>query len=131
MNDGDSAAATPFIASSAYRASSAPSQTPGYRRINSYEGANSRRNRTMAVRKRGGWVLAASYVFDWIILIVVAVVGFILGNITPNKRPFNLEDRDISYATFATFLPGVNCSPYLTNITDSPTQSRKQSRPGS
>ncbi|KAH8905535.1 acid phosphatase/Vanadium-dependent haloperoxidase, partial [Coniochaeta sp. PMI_546] len=51
----------------------------------------------MASRKKGGWVLAASYVFDWIILIVVAVVGFILGNITPNKRPFNLEDPDISF----------------------------------
>jgi hypothetical protein len=44
-------------------------------------------------------VIVASYVFDWIILIAAAVVGYILGNITPNKRPFNLEDPDISYAT--------------------------------
>ncbi|KAB5536643.1 PAP2 superfamily-domain-containing protein [Coniochaeta sp. 2T2.1] len=50
----------------------------------------------MASRKKGGWVLAASYVSDWIILIATAVVGFVLGNITPNKRPFHLEDPDIS-----------------------------------
>jgi len=50
----------------------------------------------MASRKKGGWVLAASYVSDWIILIIVAVVGFVLGDITPNKRPFYLEDPNIS-----------------------------------
>ncbi len=43
--------------------------------------------------------LILSYVFDWVVLIVVGVVGAILGNITPNKRPFSLEDPNISYAT--------------------------------
>lgn len=50
----------------------------------------------MASRKKGGWVLAASYVSDWIVLIIVAVVGFVVGDITPNKRPFYLEDPNIS-----------------------------------
>lgn len=96
MRDGDTAAATPFITSSAPFASAAYSQTPSYRRIDSYEGINSQRPRHMAVRKKGGWVLAASYVWDWIILVIVGVVGFILGDITPNKRPFSLEDPNIS-----------------------------------
>lgn len=90
MSDGD-AAATPFIA-----ASSAHSPVPRYRRINSLDNARDHRFRNMGTRKKGGWVLVASYVSDWIILIIVAVVGFILGNITPNKRPFYLEDPNIS-----------------------------------
>lgn len=43
------------------------------------------------------WVVALSYAIDWIILIAVGVVGYILGHITPNKRPFALDDRNISY----------------------------------
>ncbi|KAK3383885.1 PAP2 superfamily-domain-containing protein [Lasiosphaeria ovina] len=43
------------------------------------------------------WVVIASYVFDWAVLIVAAAVGAILGDITPNKRPFSLEDPDISF----------------------------------
>ena len=42
-------------------------------------------------------VQTLSYVFDWIILIVVGVIGLILGNVTPNKRPFSLQDPNISY----------------------------------
>ena len=42
-------------------------------------------------------VQTLSYVFDWIILIVVGVIGLILGNVTPNKRPFSLLDPNISY----------------------------------
>lgn len=38
-----------------------------------------------------------SYVLDWVILIVVGVVGVILGNITPNKRPFSLYDPNIAF----------------------------------
>ncbi|KJZ79128.1 hypothetical protein HIM_01279 [Hirsutella minnesotensis 3608] len=41
--------------------------------------------------------LAASYAFDWIILIVVVVAGGILGRIEPNKRPFSLDDPNISF----------------------------------
>ncbi|OTB03077.1 hypothetical protein M426DRAFT_61120 [Hypoxylon sp. CI-4A] len=42
-------------------------------------------------------VVIGSYVFDWLILIVVGVVGVILGNVTPNKRPFSLQDPNISF----------------------------------
>ncbi|KAI0387284.1 acid phosphatase/Vanadium-dependent haloperoxidase [Hypomontagnella monticulosa] len=42
-------------------------------------------------------VVIASYVFDWLILVAVGVVGVILGNITPNKRPFSLQDPNISF----------------------------------
>ena len=90
MSDGDAAAATPFIASST------PGYSQSYRRITSFEDAQRYRPPLMASRKKGGWVLAASYVSDWIILIIVAVVGFVLGDITPNKRPFYLEDPNIS-----------------------------------
>ena len=41
--------------------------------------------------------LIASYVSDWVVLVAAAVVGSVLGSITPNKRPFDLLDRDISY----------------------------------
>ncbi|UKZ78021.1 hypothetical protein TrVFT333_005755 [Trichoderma virens FT-333] len=41
--------------------------------------------------------LISSYIFDWIILIVVAAVGYVLGVITPNKRPFSLVNPDISF----------------------------------
>ncbi|RFU72443.1 pap2 domain containing [Trichoderma arundinaceum] len=41
--------------------------------------------------------LISSYIFDWIVLIVVAAVGYVLGRITPNKRPFSLVDPDISF----------------------------------
>ncbi len=37
-----------------------------------------------------------SYVFDWIILIAVGIVGVVLGDVTPNKRPFSLQDPNIS-----------------------------------
>ncbi len=48
-------------------------------------------------RKKGTVILILSYVLDWAVLIAVGVVGTILGNITPNKRPFSLEDPNISY----------------------------------
>ena len=44
-------------------------------------------------------LVISSYVLDWIIVIVTAVIGYVLGNITPNKRPFQLEDPDISYVS--------------------------------
>ncbi|KAL1883887.1 hypothetical protein VTK73DRAFT_7675 [Phialemonium thermophilum] len=47
--------------------------------------------------QRGLWILVASYVLDWIILLIFGIVGYVLGKLTPNKRPFSLEDRDISF----------------------------------
>lgn len=45
----------------------------------------------------GGLLLIASYITDWVILVVAAVVGYVLGNIKPNQRPFSLDDREISF----------------------------------
>ncbi|KAI1432004.1 acid phosphatase/Vanadium-dependent haloperoxidase [Xylaria sp. CBS 124048] len=42
-------------------------------------------------------VVVLSYVFDWLILIIVGLIGYFLGNVTPNKRPFSLLDGDISF----------------------------------
>ncbi len=51
------------------------------------------------VRRKGrvSWVVALSYVFDWIVLVAFAAIGYVLGDITPNKRPFSLDDRNIAY----------------------------------
>lgn len=40
--------------------------------------------------------LITSYIFDWVILLVVAAVGYVLGVISPQKRPFSLVDPNIS-----------------------------------
>ncbi|KAI9679030.1 MAG: hypothetical protein M1829_001700 [Trizodia sp. TS-e1964] len=41
--------------------------------------------------------LIFSYVLDWIIVIGAGIVGGALSAITPNKRPFTLEDPSISF----------------------------------
>lgn len=54
----------------------------------------------MRSRAGGGRValsLILSYVFDWIIIILAAVVGGVFSIITPNKRPFSLVDPEISF----------------------------------
>ena len=38
-----------------------------------------------------------SYIVDWLIIIIAAAVASVIGNITPNKRPFALSDLDISF----------------------------------
>ncbi|KAK5987629.1 Phosphatidate phosphohydrolase 3 [Cladobotryum mycophilum] len=50
-----------------------------------------------SIKKSFSFRLLASYTFDWIILIVIAVIGYVLGRITPNKRPFSLVDPNISF----------------------------------
>ncbi|KAI1824240.1 acid phosphatase/Vanadium-dependent haloperoxidase [Xylaria intraflava] len=42
-------------------------------------------------------VVILSYAFDWLILVVVGLIGYFLGNVTPNKRPFSLLDTNISF----------------------------------
>lgn len=52
------------------------------------------------LRSRGGRVslsLILSYVVDWIIVILAAVVGGVFSIITPNKRPFSLVNPEISF----------------------------------
>jgi hypothetical protein len=41
-------------------------------------------------------ILIASYVTDWACLIAAGVVGTVLGNVTPTRRPFYLNDPNIS-----------------------------------
>lgn len=41
-------------------------------------------------------LVASSYVFDWIIILVALGVAYYMGHHTPNMRPFFLEDPNIS-----------------------------------
>ena len=47
-------------------------------------------------RKGKAWVVMLSYAFDWAILALGGVLGYVMGNVSPNKRPFSLFDPDIS-----------------------------------
>lgn len=42
-------------------------------------------------------LLTASYVFDWLVLIIFAVIGFVVGNLAPSRRPFHLDDPTIDF----------------------------------
>lgn len=55
------------------------------------------RMRSRVGRGRVSLSLILSYVLDWIVIILAAVVGGIFSIITPNKRPFSLVDPDISF----------------------------------
>jgi hypothetical protein len=37
-----------------------------------------------------------SYILDWVVLIAVGVVSYIIGDLQPNKRPISLTDPSIS-----------------------------------
>lgn len=41
-------------------------------------------------------IVASSYVFDWAIILVILAISFYMGNHSPNRRPFFLEDPNIS-----------------------------------
>lgn len=47
--------------------------------------------------RRSNVLLIVSGVVDWAIVIAAAVGGYFLGDLTPNKRPFQLENPDISF----------------------------------
>lgn len=49
-----------------------------------------------ALRDQFSLRLIASYIFDWIILVIITVAAYIIGRIEPNKRSFSLADRDVS-----------------------------------
>ncbi|KAI8629095.1 acid phosphatase/Vanadium-dependent haloperoxidase [Xylariaceae sp. FL1651] len=53
--------------------------------------------RPRSIAKKLSAVVIFSYVFDWLILIIVGLIGYFLGNVTPNKRPFSLQDPNISF----------------------------------
>lgn len=40
--------------------------------------------------------LVSSYVFDWVILIALGILAILFDKIEPNKRPFSLNDPNIS-----------------------------------
>lgn len=46
--------------------------------------------------KRSAMVVASSYVFDWVIILVIFGVSLYLNHQEPNRRPFSLEDPNIS-----------------------------------
>jgi len=54
------------------------------------DGAGSRSNKLT-------WVVILSYITDWIILLAAAAIGYVLGDISPNMRPFSLLDPSISF----------------------------------
>ncbi|KAI0118642.1 PAP2 superfamily-domain-containing protein [Nemania sp. FL0031] len=43
------------------------------------------------------FILVASYAFDWALLVVLAVLGYILNNLSPNHHAFSVVDPSISY----------------------------------
>lgn len=49
--------------------------------------------------------LVLSYAFDWILLIVIAGVSTVLGNIEPTKRPFSLSNLAISFPETSETIP--------------------------
>jgi membrane-associated phospholipid phosphatase len=54
----------------------------------------------MRSHANGGRISAAlvlSYVLDWVIIIVAAGVGAVFSSVTPNKRPFSLNNAEISF----------------------------------
>lgn len=50
-----------------------------------------------ALRKDISWPVVVSYALDWIVLIACGLVAMGVGWITPNKRPFSLNDPNISF----------------------------------
>ncbi|KAL9130641.1 MAG: hypothetical protein Q9217_001211 [Psora testacea] len=50
-----------------------------------------------AVRSHVSIRLVVSYIIDWVIIIAIAAVGVGFSQITPNRRPFNLTDPEISF----------------------------------
>jgi hypothetical protein len=90
----------PLIASAASPSLSNPHTSTRYSKLGLVPGAemadlaNPRRWGTRT-RHASVWVIASGVV-DWLLIVATAIGGFYLGEITPNKRPFQLEDPDIS-----------------------------------
>jgi membrane-associated phospholipid phosphatase len=47
--------------------------------------------------KKVSALVILSYAFDWLIMVVVGLIGYFLGHVTPNKRPFSLLDTNIAF----------------------------------
>ena len=67
---------------------------------------------------KGIIAVASSYILDWAVLVVLAVTGYIMAEVTPNKRPFWLGNPDISYVP-ALSAPSVTLTrPLRATLTD-------------
>ncbi|KAI0873493.1 acid phosphatase/Vanadium-dependent haloperoxidase [Hypoxylon argillaceum] len=53
--------------------------------------------RTRTRTRKISILVILSYAFDWLIMVVVGLIGYFLGNVTPNKRPFSLLDTNIAF----------------------------------
>jgi len=80
-------------------------------------------------RKRAKFTakLIASYVLDWLILLGMGALSAVFSRVSPNMRPFQLEDPDISYGSpIRSVLRGVNADPPAAG---SPSPSTRRSAP--
>lgn len=50
-----------------------------------------------ALREGISWKVVISYILDWVVLLAFGFIALGIGLITPNKRPFSLNDPNISY----------------------------------
>ncbi|KAJ3559351.1 hypothetical protein NPX13_g9544 [Xylaria arbuscula] len=53
--------------------------------------------------KKPSVLVILSYAFDWLIMVIVGLIGYFLGDVTPNKRPFSLLDNNIAYVELNRF----------------------------
>merc|ERR1712000_35701 len=66
-------------------------------------------------RSNMSFKVVLSYALDWVILIALGIVSLVLGKIEPNKRPFSLNDPNISFPhaeteTVPLWLLGILCA---------------------
>ncbi|KAI1325263.1 PAP2 superfamily-domain-containing protein [Xylariaceae sp. FL0255] len=72
-----------------------PQSTTTYTKMDHNSSARgARRKRSTKASKL---LVVLSYVLDWVVLIVVFLAAGLIGRLTPNKRPFSLQDPDISF----------------------------------
>lgn len=55
------------------------------------------RTGSASLKEQFSLAVLISYVFDWVVLIVIVGISYVLGNIEPNKRHFSLVDPNISF----------------------------------
>lgn len=67
------------------------SSSHSYARMDDFRGPAPRRQKGTPL------LLLSSYVFDWVIILVVGAIGLWLGKMKPNMRPFQLESPHISF----------------------------------
>ncbi len=66
------------------------------------------------------WILGLSYAFDWFILLVGAAIGYVMGEVTPNLRPFYLYNPDIAYVFSFWFSQSIHLGGPLPSLRNPP-----------